>query len=129
MYKRINFTQDTFVRSVFRPVEGDNDNIIFIVLKIHLKLKHVIMRFAKVAKQIFTIAVNSVKPSVLITENQLIKFKNIEGKEFIEIVNKCFDITNKKLYVIGFGKAVLSETVELDRVLGNRIVSGKERII
>ena len=87
------------------------------------------MRFAKVAKQIFTIAVNSVKPSVLITENQLIKFKNIEGKEFIEIVNKCFDITNKKLYVIGFGKAVLSETVELDRVLGNRIVSGKERII
>lgn len=87
------------------------------------------MRFAKVAKQIFTRAVNSVKPSVLITENELIKFKNIDGKEFIEIVNKCFNITNKNIYVIGFGKAVLSETVELDRVLGSRIVSGKERNI
>ncbi|CAO1307229.1 unnamed protein product [Diamesa serratosioi] len=82
------------------------------------------MRFAKVAKQIFLKAVNSVKPSVLITENELIKFKNIEGKEFLEIVNKCFDITNKNLYMIGFGKAVLSESVEMDRVLGNRIVSG-----
>lgn len=87
------------------------------------------MRFAKVAIQIFTKAVNSVKPSVLITENELIKFKNIEGKEFLEIVNKCFDITNKNVYMIGFGKAVLSESVEMDRVLGSRIVSGKERII
>lgn len=82
------------------------------------------MRFAKVAKHIFTTAVNSVKPSVVITENELIKFKKIQGNEFLEIETKQFDITDKNLYLIGFGKAVLSESVEMDRVLGNRIVSG-----
>lgn len=86
------------------------------------------VRMESTLKKIFLKAVDSVKPNVLITTNQLIKLKTENGKEFLEINNsditERIESTNKRLSLVGFGKAVFGIAVEIERALGTRLSSG-----
>ncbi|KAG5675549.1 hypothetical protein PVAND_005445 [Polypedilum vanderplanki] len=81
-----------------------------------------------IIKDIFYAAVESVKPSELITKNKFLSLKNIENREIIELNqnNESYqlDATNKRLHIVGFGKASLPLAIELESILKERITGG-----
>ncbi|XP_065091630.1 glycerate kinase [Ochlerotatus camptorhynchus] len=64
-------------------------------------------------KCLFLKAVDSVKPKAL--------FESFLHNEYI---TKQLQIANKRYHVVGFGKAVLGMAVQMERMLGDRLVSG-----
>ncbi|KAI4494143.1 hypothetical protein M0802_009177 [Mischocyttarus mexicanus] len=68
-------------------------------------------------KGMFLSAIKAVSPKQIIKDK--VKFKN--GTLFVE--NKRLPI-GEKVYIVGFGKAVMNMAIELEKILGNRLVKG-----
>ncbi|XP_014602881.1 PREDICTED: glycerate kinase-like [Polistes canadensis] len=68
-------------------------------------------------KGIFLSAIEAVSPKQIIKD----KVKLKDGALFIE--NKRFSI-GKKIYLVGFGKAVMNMAIELEKILGNHLIKG-----
>ncbi|XP_036328312.1 glycerate kinase-like [Rhagoletis pomonella] len=79
-------------------------------------------------RHIFQRSAESVRPAQLLSEtNQYIlrPQPSEDGRRLsIQIQGKTLDITRKHCHVVGFGKAVLGMAVQLEKSLGNRLVSG-----
>ncbi|CRL01213.1 CLUMA_CG014365, isoform A [Clunio marinus] len=79
-------------------------------------------------KRIFNKSVDSVKPVELISKNKFVNLIHAGNKCLIEIndsksLNK-YDVTKKKIHVVGFGKGVLALALELECVLEEKLISG-----
>lgn len=77
-------------------------------------------------KEIFYESVTAVKPETvfhrgkcleLTQENQLLKIRT-------STVVQDFNVTDKKIHLIGFGKAVYGMAIQVEKILQNRLVSG-----
>lgn len=86
-----------------------------------------IQSFENVLKLSFINGVNGVKPAAIFVKcfkeisPNVIKVNSNNNSTTEELL---LDISNKQCHLVGFGKAVLGMAVEIERVLGKRLVSG-----
>uniref|UniRef100_A0A336LWM4 Glycerate kinase n=1 Tax=Culicoides sonorensis TaxID=179676 RepID=A0A336LWM4_CULSO len=76
-------------------------------------------------RKIFGSGVNSVRPETIFSKNQCLKINKTTLK--VAVSDKDvdeFNISEKKIHIIGFGKALLGLTIEVENVLKERLASG-----
>lgn len=78
----------------------------------------------------FLRAVESVHPANLFRKQKCLEIGEMDGIDVLRLKNtltnqlNCIPFEDKRIYVVGFGKAVLGMAAEVDRILSNRIVEG-----
>ncbi|XP_011310909.1 glycerate kinase-like [Fopius arisanus] len=80
------------------------------------KISH-LLKLKNELKQIFLVGLDSVRPPVLIRR----KIK-VTGTS-LHVDNKIFPLSHN-IYLIGFGKAVMGMAIEMEKLLGNKLVKG-----
>lgn len=81
--------------------------------------------FDEKAREIFLKGVNAVKPKTIFQENKCFV---VTEKNHLQITDKkssiIIDINDKNCHLVGFGKAVLGMAIQVEKALGERLVSG-----
>lgn len=102
-----------------------NQTNCILFLKRNMSELKVIPSFDKKAREIFLKGVNAVKPKTIFQENKCFV---VTEKNHLQITDKkssvIIDLNDRNCHLVGFGKAVLGMAIQVEKALGDRLVSG-----